>query len=39
VPVLGERLQPLTVAFALMVMVAVAATRRLAAGAPAARRP
>jgi drug/metabolite transporter (DMT)-like permease len=37
VPVLGEPLQPLTVAFALLVMVAVAATRRLAVAAPAAR--
>lgn len=37
VPVLGEPLQPLTVAFALLVMVAVAATRRMAANAPAPR--
>lgn len=37
VPVLGEPLQPLTVAFAAMVMAAVAATRRLAASAPAPR--
>ena len=40
VPVLGEPLQPLTVAFAGVVMVAVAATRRLAhapASAPAPR--
>lgn len=40
VPVLGEPLRPLTVAFALLVMVAVAATRRMAhvaVAAPAAR--
>ncbi len=40
VPVLGEPLQPLTVAFAAVVMVAVAATRRMAnpaASAPAPR--
>jgi drug/metabolite transporter (DMT)-like permease len=37
VPVLGEPLQPLTVAFAAVVMVAVAATRRMAN--PAASTP
>jgi drug/metabolite transporter (DMT)-like permease len=36
VPILGEPLQPLTVAFALAVMVAVAATRRSAAAPPPA---